>query len=128
MSKQNAYVNLENLGKGAAAEMFQSELERVIANIHDPNTKADAVRGVTLKVKIKPDKNRRDFASVEISCDGKLAAIMPYETSLYTGMDNGKGVATEFNPDQGHLTVTSEEGEQVDVKTGQVVGKIGAAR
>ena len=32
-------VTLDNLGFGAAAEMFQAELEKVIFNIADPNTK-----------------------------------------------------------------------------------------
>lgn len=56
--RQEQNVKLENLGCGAAAEMFQKELENVIANICDPNTKPDAVRTVTLKVKIKPGKDR----------------------------------------------------------------------
>lgn len=35
-------MNLENLGNGAAAELFENELSNVIANILDPNTKPDA--------------------------------------------------------------------------------------
>lgn len=124
--KQQEYVSLENLGHGAAAEMFLTELQRVIENISDPNTKPDAVRGVTLKVKIKPNKDR-NFCAVEIACDGKLASLQPFETQMYVGMDKGKGVATEYNPEQAHLTVTNDEGDAVDVRTGQIVS-IGGAR
>ena len=42
--KQQQYVSLDNLGHGAAAEMFEAELARVIANISDPNTKPDEAR------------------------------------------------------------------------------------
>lgn len=120
MSSTQDQVKLENLGHGAAAEMFGVELARVIANIADPNTKPDAVRGVTLKLKIKPNKDR-NFCAVEIHCDSKVAPSQPFESQMYVGMDKGKGVATEYNPNQGGLTVTNDEGQTVDVRTGQVV-------
>jgi hypothetical protein len=117
--KKQEYVTLENLGHGAAAEMFQAELARVVENVSDPNTKPEAVRSVTLKLKIKPNKDRT-FCAVEISCDGKLASLQPFETQMYVGMDKGKGVATEYNPAQGNLAVQTAEGA-VDVRTGQIV-------
>ncbi len=128
MSKKQEYVSLENLGHGAAAEMFQAKLAEVIANISDPNTKPDAVRGVTLKLKIKPNKDR-NFCAVEIACDNKCASLQPFETQMYVGMDKGVGVATEYNPDQAHLTVKNDDGEVIDVKTGQVLSMVaGGAR
>lgn len=126
MSKQQQYVSLDNLGHGAAAEMFQNELERVIANISDPNTKPEAARGVILKLSIKPNKDRT-FCAVSISCDGKLAPVQPFETQMFIGMDKGKGVASEYNPAQSHITVENEDGDKVDVVTGQIVS-IGGAR
>ncbi len=126
MAEQTKYVSLENLGHGAAAEMFQTELARVIANISDPNTKPEATRGVTLSLKIKPNKDRT-FCAVSIGCVGKLAEIQPFETQMYVGMDKGRGVASEYNPAQSHITVENEEGDKVDVVTGQIVS-IGGAR
>lgn len=95
-------VRLENLGHGAAAELFEAELVNVIANIIDPNTKADTARQITLKMKIKPS-NDRSACSVEISCESKLAASMPFETTMFVGMEHGEAVATEYNPNQGRL-------------------------
>lgn len=122
--KEQQYVSLDNLGHGAAAEMFQAELARVIANISDPNTKPEALRGVTLTLKIKPNKDRT-FCAVEIGCVGKLANIQPFETQMYVGMDKGKGVASEYNPAQGNLTTKNADGEIVDIQTGQVLSMVG---
>lgn len=121
--KQQQYVSLDNLGHGAAAEMFEAELARVIANISDPNTKPDEARSLTLKLKIKPSKDRT-LCAVSISCEGKLAAVQPFETQMFIGMDKGKGVASEYNPAQGNLTVKNDEGQDVDVVTGQVLSLV----
>lgn len=127
MNKQD-YVSLENLGSGAAAEMFAAELERVIENISDPNTKPDLVRNVTLTLKVKPNKER-SFCATEIECKCKLAPALPYESQMFIGMEKGKARATEYNPQQGKLfegtTIVNDEGEEVDVATGQIVGSIG---
>ena len=37
-------VSLDTLGFGAAAEMFQAELEKLVFNIADPNTKPELKR------------------------------------------------------------------------------------
>lgn len=83
-------VKLENLGFGAAAEMFQAELEKVIFNVADPNTKPDVKRGITLKLSIKPSKDR-SMCAVEIHCDSKLAAVQPFETTMFVGVEHGGG-------------------------------------
>ena len=92
-------VTLENLGNGAAAEMFQAELNNVIFNIMDPNTKPDALRSVTLKMKVKPSKERT-MCSVEIACESRLAPSLPFESTLFVGIEHGEATATEYNPNQ----------------------------
>ena len=106
--KSSEQVTLENLGHGAAMEMFQAELERVIANIADPNTKPDAPRSVTLKLKLKPAKDR-SMCDAEISCESKLAPVLPFESVLYVGMENGAARATEYNPNQMNLPFSGVE-------------------
>lgn len=97
--KTEEYVNLQNLGHGAAAELFQTELQNLIFNIMDVNTKPEAVRSVTLKLKVKPSKERT-MCAVEISCESKLAPVMPFESTLFVGIERGEAVATEYNPNQ----------------------------
>ena len=101
-------VSLANLGGGpgntssAAIELADFELQRVLDNIVDENTKPDAVREVTLKIRIKPDK-LRESCDVEISSTSKLAPISPYPTRFYVGRENGRGVAIEDDPKQRNM-------------------------
>lgn len=89
-------VTLENLSSGAVLERFEQELDKVLVNILDPNTKATAVRSVTLTIKIKPSDNR-DVGSTEIVTTSKLAPAKPVTTILFIGRENGKPVAAERN-------------------------------
>jgi hypothetical protein len=112
MKKDRELVSLENLGAGAAAELFQLELDRVLENIQDPNTKATTIREITLKIKIKPDEDR-DYGAVSIACTAKLSPVNPYPTQLVFGIENGKAVATEYNPKQSDLFPQPQKGENV---------------
>lgn len=94
-------VNLQNLGSGAAIELFDIEFQRVLDNIVDENTKATIPREVTLKIKIKPDEDR-EWGAIEIHASSKLAPVHPYPTQIIIGKQRGKGVATEHNPKQLH--------------------------
>lgn len=51
-------LGLENLKDGAAVEMLNDELQRVLANIQDVNTDSKQVRELNLKIKIKPSEGR----------------------------------------------------------------------
>lgn len=100
-------VSLETLGFGAAAEMFQAELEKVVFNIQDPNTKPELKRNITLKLVIKPTKDR-SMCAVEIHCDSKLAPALPFESTMFVGVEHGVAVASEDNPQQQQLSSKPE--------------------
>lgn len=89
-------VTLETLGNGAAAELFDIELQKVLENINDYNTKSDTIRMITLKVAIKPN-DQRDSAIVGIQVESKLAPTNPYGTIFYFGHENGKMKVLETN-------------------------------
>lgn len=95
-------VSLETLGFGAAAEMFQAELEKLVFNIADPNTKPELERNITLKLVVKPTKDR-SMCAVEIHCDSKLAPVLPFESTMFVGVEHGVAVASEYNPQQQQL-------------------------
>ena len=67
MLENKELVSLNNLGEGAAAELFDLELHRVLDNIQDVNTKATTKRVITLKVTLQPDEHR-NFGVTEIAC------------------------------------------------------------
>lgn len=116
-------MSLKNLGDGAAIEKFDEELQKVLDNIIDPNTKPDAVREVKLSVKIKPDDNR-NIGAISILSDSKLAPDEEFVTSCVIGKLNGKGLAREFKGQQSLFP--DADGDKVvgiDTKTGEVIGE-----
>jgi hypothetical protein len=111
----NEQVTLDNLGHGAAAELFQNELGVVIRNIMDPNTKADAARSITLKMKIKPSE-KRTVCAVEISCESRVAPTRPHESTMFVGLDGGAAVATEYDPQQLSIPYPEPQTERPEIK------------
>jgi len=99
---QEATVTLETLAGGAAAELFQAQLDRVVQNILDPNTPAQARRAITLKVTIEPDEER-GMGAVGVTCEAKLSPAKGAHTTLWFGRQRGRAVAVESDPRQGGL-------------------------
>jgi hypothetical protein len=102
MTASEDLVSLANLGNGAAIELFNAELQKVLNNIVDENTRSKDTRKVILEVTIKPTEDR-DFGQVSIVAKSKLALIAPYATNFLIGKQRGKGVAQERNPKQTQL-------------------------
>lgn len=107
-------VSLANLGRGGAIEQFDHGFNRVLANILDLNTRADATREVTMKVKITPDENR-EAADVEVEVKTKLAGNRAIKTQIFVGKAGAAPVAFESNPKQIDFT---EEAEGLGVVAG----------
>lgn len=86
MSEENITMSLLNLKNGAAIEMFDRQLQRVYNNIGDVNTSLKE-REITLKVKIKPSKDR-SLLAINIECPpAKLAGQDIEETTADLRMD-----------------------------------------
>ena len=121
-------ISLANLDGGALQELFEAQLPPLLDNIADPNTKAEAVREITINIKIKPTKTRRE-ADVTYGAKLKLASQQEGSTTVYftTGQD-GERVAAEYPQDQEMgfdakpepepeaEEETGEEGEETDGK------------
>lgn len=110
-------VSLDTLGGGAAMERFQIELDRVLENIYDANTKPDAVREVTLKLKIKPGHDRKTGV-VQLYTSSKLSPYMPAESNVWFGkkQDTGMPVMVESNPMQLGLEITPAASPEAQTK------------
>lgn len=102
MPEEEVKVSLVTLGNGAASELFQMELQKVLDDIVNPNTKATAVRTVNLKVRVKPSEDR-DYGEVSITCTSVLAPTLQYNTNFFIGRQRGRAVAREHNPKQAKL-------------------------
>ena len=108
MSKES-YVSLENLARGAAAELFEKALGRILENVADYNMPAGKTREITLVFAIKPDEDRKR-CSVEVGCKTKMPAESGVSTEMYLGKRNGRHVAVEYNPEQMGLFDSTERG------------------
>lgn len=74
------------------------EMDKVIQNILDPNTKATAKRKITLTIELTPDDERRTIG-VSVTAKSTLAATNPVATALYVTSDgNGELVVAEMVP------------------------------
>ena len=92
-------VSLTNLGEGAAIELFNEELQKVLDNIVDPNTKPKQAREVVLRVKITPDEER-DIGDIEITCISKPAPAKGFTTKCILGRTGKHGEARELQSAQ----------------------------
>ncbi len=123
-------LSLENLGRGAAAQLFAREMEKTLANILDPNTPWKPKRVVKLTVEIFPDEER-GTGEVEISCASKLPGARGFATRLYMAKGpDGKPIAREDDTQQGKLAfddeVAAANAAAKPVLVGQKEGGVGA--
>ncbi len=97
MSGELHDVCLTTLRGGAAVEMFDHMLAKVLRNIADLNTVAEAERAVTLVVKFKPGADR-DVAGYLVEVKAKLAPPAPVAGEMYIGRRDGQVVAVAQDP------------------------------
>lgn len=101
-------VTLSNIGNGAAAELFNHELTRVLENISDPNTDADQTRKITLEFVIKPSPDR-NMGSIAIKCSAKTAGVKPAAGSMY--------IVQKGNKTEGYRSDTKQIGMELGILT-----------
>lgn len=90
-------VDINNLAGGAMAERINRELNKVAENVLDPNTKAEAVRTVTISIKIKPNEARQ-IGQTDIEVKSSLAPAKGVPTQFVFDFDReGNAVLKELN-------------------------------
>ena len=104
--------SIMRMARGAFEERVDYEMDKVIQNIIDPNTKATAKRKITLTIELTPDDERRQI-QVSVTAKSTLAPTRPVATSLYvTGDANGEMVVAEMVPQvPGQLNLDGEQQE-----------------
>lgn len=95
-------VTISTIGNGVLHELFDRELERVVADILDLNSEAEAKRTITIKVSIFPDENR-GFGSVDLEVSSTLGKPKPAGSLMYFGRKNGQIIAVENTPQQSEM-------------------------
>jgi hypothetical protein len=90
-------VTLANVGGKVLEEKFADELNKVLQNITDLNTKPDNVRQVIIKLSFKPSRSRKE-TELAIDVDSKLAPQLPYESMGFIKPEQGRLTLTEYPP------------------------------
>ena len=110
-------VNILEVARGAIGEKLSYELAAVVKNINDPNTKADAVRKLSITVSLKPDSERKNI-SMSTQVKSTLVPTNNIETSLWLTEDNGNPALVEMTPQiPGQMNMDGGEQEQPKIIT-----------
>lgn len=112
MSDKLDRQSILQMAKGAFEERVDYEMNRVIDNIVDPNTKATAKRKVNLILELVPDESRQQI-QVSATVKSTLTATNPVSTSLCIAHDsNGEMVIAEMVPQvPGQMNLDGSEQE-----------------
>lgn len=110
--KKKTYDSILRMARGAIEERVDYEMDRVMQNILDPNTRAAQKRKITLSIELMPDEERQQIR-VSVTAKSTLAPTNPVTTSLYvTGDKNGELTVVEAIPQiPGQLQMDGEEQE-----------------
>lgn len=106
-------LNLGSISRGALLALFEANVLKVAQNIADTSTEAETTRTVTIKLKFKPDSDRRGIrVTATASCD--LAAIAPHVSRAYIGKDDtGQAYLFDRDPRQDVLFAPPAKDENV---------------
>lgn len=99
MNEQNQRDSIMSMARGAFEERVDYEMDKVIQNILDPNTKATAKRKITLTIELTPDDERRTIG-VSVTAKSTLAATNPVATALYVTSDGNGELLDAMIPDE----------------------------
>ena len=101
------------MAMGAIEERVDYEMSRVIDNILDPNTKANAKRTITLTLEVIPD-SKRERLNLNATAKTKLCPTDPVSTALLITPDrNGEVTVREMVAQvPGQMDIDGEEQPQ----------------
>jgi len=113
-------IDLNSFAQGSLQERVNIELQKVLANIADPNTDPKKVRKVTLTLSISGD-DQRNLAAVQIQAKSNLAPAKAIETKIIMDLDHkGKVTGAELKSGVQGQTYIDTDGD-VATDTGEKI-------
>lgn len=117
-------LTLETVAGGAVPELFQHELEKVLANIRDVNTMAKKPRSITVVVSFRAKEDRqgnRRQLDVAVDVTSRLAPVKGLTSDAFLAKgEGGQLVVTCEDPAQAELELGGPAEEAVNPATGEV--------
>ncbi|MBY2477372.1 hypothetical protein KWV16_10805, partial [Clostridioides difficile] len=109
-------IALEKFAGGVLKEKFNTELQKVLDNIADPNTDFKKTRKISLEIVFKANEDR-DLAEVDIKSKATIVEAKATTTKVFIGRDleTGKVEASEFkNQVAGQLAMNIPDSEETN--------------
>lgn len=115
-------IDLNTFAEGALAERVNVELQKILENIADPNTDANKVRSLTVKLTFKAD-DKRDVIKSTVVAKSTLAPARDIESKLIMDLDNyGNITGAELKSGiKGQTFVDVETGEVLDDRGSKII-------
>ncbi|EMJ5513358.1 hypothetical protein ABWA25_17940 [Clostridioides difficile] len=111
-------IALEKFAGGVLKEKFNTELQKVLDNIADPNTDFKKTRKISLEIVFKANEDR-DLAEVDIKSKATIVEAKATTTKVLIGKDleTGRVEASEFkNQVAGQLVMDIPDSEETNEK------------
>ncbi|HGS8878330.1 TPA: hypothetical protein ACMWLU_001679 [Clostridioides difficile] len=111
-------IALEKFAGGVLKEKFNTELQKVLDNIADPNTDFKKTRKISLEIVFKANEDR-DLAEVDIKSKATIVEAKATTTKVIIGKDleTGRVEASEFkNQVAGQLVMDIPDSEETNEK------------
>lgn len=109
-------ITLEKFAGGVLKEKFNTELQKVLDNIVDPNTDFKKTRKISLEIVFKANEDR-DLAEVDIKSKATIVEAKATTTKVLIGKDleTGRVEASEFkNQVAGQLVMDIPDSEETN--------------
>ncbi|WP_366160604.1 replication terminator protein [Bacillus infantis] len=114
-------VDLNTFAGGSVQERVNLELQKVLANIADPNTDPKKVRKVTLTLSLAGD-DQRNLAAVKVQAKTTLAPAKEIEAKIIMDLDSkGKVTGAELKSGVKGQTYIDHEGEIADDRGEKII-------
>lgn len=129
----NRKLTLASLFGGALQEKVNRALYKVAENILDPNTAAKTKRVVTIKLSLLPNEKDREDVLIHADVTYTLAPEDGVASSMYMqrDIDTGRVTVAEYQRgevkgqlDFGDIGLFSDDEEEVDMETGEIINKV----
>lgn len=104
-------VTLETINKGAAKDLFQEALGKVIANINDLNVSPEADRKIMLSFIFSPNKDRQTITTY-VECQTKLPPVREHQDAMFLAFHGNKQKALVHDVNQPDLPLGKATSQQ----------------
>ena len=108
-------INLQTLARGALAELFSSEFEKVVENILDPNTSHKNPRKIKIELVFRPEEDRKS-ADITMTVVAVVTPVKSVKSRMYVGKQGNRIMAAEYNPQQLTFFDEAKEANVVPIK------------